>query len=149
MSDLLATFCAIFSSENAQKGLSKLGGKEGSVIASPIVTLVDDPFYPGSPLQRPFDAEGSPTCRKNVIEKGEFKTLLYNLKTAALAGKQTTGNASKAGYDGLRMAWSVVFFTRAWESILSRFPTLTVNSLATSLPSVTTLTATRAERVVS
>lgn len=99
MSDLLATFCAIFSSENAQKGLSKLGGKEGSVIASPIVTLVDDPFYPGSPLQSPFDAEGSPTCRKNVIEKGEFKTLLYNLKTAALAGKQTTGNASKAGYD--------------------------------------------------
>ena len=100
MCDLLSTFCPIFSSENAQKGLSKLGGKEGSVIASPIVTLVDDPFYPGSPLQRPFDAEGSPTCRKNVIEKGEFKTLLYNLKTAALAGKQTTGNASKAGYDG-------------------------------------------------
>lgn len=99
MCDLLSTFCPVFSSENAQKGLSKLGGKEGSVIASPIVTLVDDPFYPGSPLQRPFDAEGSPTHRKNVIEGGVLKTLLYNLKTAALAGKQTTGNASKAGYD--------------------------------------------------
>ena len=99
MSDLLAVFSAIFSSENVQKGLSRLGGKEGSVIASPLVTLVDDPFYPGSPLQRPFDAEGSPTHRKNVIEHGVLKTLLYNLKTAAVAGKQTTGNASKAGYD--------------------------------------------------
>jgi PmbA protein len=28
-----------------------------------------------------------------------FNTLLYNLKTAAVAGKQTTGNASKGGYD--------------------------------------------------
>ncbi|MGN1016476.1 MAG: TldD/PmbA family protein [Faecousia sp.] len=99
MSDLLATFCAVFSSENVQKGLSRLKDKEGSVIASPMVTLVDDPFYPGSPLQRPFDAEGSPTHRKNVIEGGVLKTLLYNLKTAAVAGKQTTGNASKSGYD--------------------------------------------------
>lgn len=99
ISDLLATFCAVFSSENVQKGLSRLKDKEGSVIASSLVTLVDDPFYPGSPLQRPFDAEGSPTHRKNVIEGGVLKTLLYNLKTAAVAGKQTTGNASKSGYD--------------------------------------------------
>ena len=98
MSDLLATFSSIFSAENAQKGLSKLAGKEGQVIASPAVTLVDDPFHPGS-IQRNFDAEGSPACTKNVIEKGEFKTLLHNLKTANMAGVQTTGNASKAGYD--------------------------------------------------
>ena len=50
-------------------------------------------------MPMPFDAEGSPTCRKNVVEQGVFKTLLYNLKTAAVAGMQTTGNASKAGYD--------------------------------------------------
>ena len=100
MCDLLATFSPIFSAENAQKGLSRLAGKEGTPIAAPIVTLVDDPFYPGSPLQRPFDAEGSPTYRKEIIEKGEFKTLLYNLKTAAVAHRQTTGNASKAGYAG-------------------------------------------------
>ena len=52
-----------------------------------------------------FDAEGSPTHRKAVIDKGVLNTLLYNLKTAAVAGKKTTGNASKAGYDapvGLR-----------------------------------------------
>jgi len=45
-----------------------------------------------------FDAEGCPTAKKNVIEAGVLKTLLYNLKTAAVAGKATTGNASKGGY---------------------------------------------------
>ena len=105
MSDLLGVYSSIFSSEAAQKGLSKLAGREGEVVASPIVTLVDDPAHPENPMPIHFDAEGSPTHRKNVIEKGVLNTLLYNLKTAAVAGKKTTGNASKAGYDapvGLR-----------------------------------------------
>ena len=99
MSDLLATFSSIFSSETAQKGLSKLAGKEGAVIASDIVTLVDDPFHKDNPVPCPFDGEGSPTFVKSLIEKGELKTLLYNLKTAAIAGKTTTGNASKGSYN--------------------------------------------------
>ncbi len=98
MSDLLSTYSSIFSSEAAQKGLSKLADKEGQTIASPAVTLVDDPFHKESPMPIHFDAEGCPTATKNVIEKGVLKTLLYNMKTAAVAGKETTGNASKAGY---------------------------------------------------
>lgn len=98
MSDLLSAYSDIFSAEVAQKGLSKLADKEGMVIASPAVTLVDDPFYQDSPMPIHFDAEGCPTATKNVIEAGCLKTLLYNLKTAAVAGRQTTGNASKANY---------------------------------------------------
>ena len=99
MSNLLATFSSVFSSENAQKGLSRLADQEGQIIASEAVTLVDDPFHPESPVKRNFDAEGSPTYRKHIIENGQFRTLLYNLKTAAVAGKETTGNASKHSYD--------------------------------------------------
>ena len=98
MSDLLSTFSGIFSSEAAQKNLSKLAGQEGQVIAAEQVTLVDDPFWKDAPMKRNFDAEGSPVYTKNVVEKGKLNTLLYNLKTAAVAGKETTGNASKAGY---------------------------------------------------
>ena len=98
MSDLLSTFSGIFSSEAAQKGLSKLSGQEGERIAAENVTLVDDPFWADAPMKRNFDAEGSPVCTKKVVEHGRLNTLLYNLKTAAVAGKQTTGNASKAGY---------------------------------------------------
>ena len=98
MADLLSTYSSIFSAEAAQKGLSKLAGQEGQVIAAPVVTVVDDPFHPASPAARTFDAEGSPTYCKKIIENGVFNTLLYNLKTAAVAGKKTTGNASKHGY---------------------------------------------------
>ena len=99
MTDLLGVYSGIFNSEAAQKGLSKLAGKEGEVIAASCVTLIDDPFHKENPEPINFDAEGSPTHRKAVIEKGVLNTLLYNLKTAAVAGKKTTGNASKAGYD--------------------------------------------------
>ncbi len=99
MCSLLSAFSSTFSSEAAQKGLSQLAGKEGEMIASPIVTLVDDPFYKDDPTPSNFDAEGSPTHKKNLIDAGKLTTLLYNLKTAAVAGKKTTGNASKAGYD--------------------------------------------------
>ena len=98
MSDLLQTYASVFSSEAAQKGLSRLAGQEGELVASGIVTLVDDPFHPENPMPIHFDAEGSPTRRKNIIENGRLNTLLYNLKTAAVAGKKTTGNASKSGY---------------------------------------------------
>ena len=99
MSSLLQTFCSVFSSEAAQKGLSRFASSEGKQVASSIVTLVDDPFHKDNPEPINFDAEGSPTHCKKVIENGVLNTLLYNLKTAAVAGKKTTGNASKAGYD--------------------------------------------------
>lgn len=109
MASLLSTFSVIFSSERAQKGLSQLADQEGQPIAAEIVTLVDDPFYKDNPMPINFDAEGMPTYKKNIIERGELKTLLYNLKTAAVANakaasgcrtaaKMTTGNASKASY---------------------------------------------------
>ena len=99
MCSLLGVFSSIFSSESAQKGLSALAGKEGEMIAAACVTLVDDPFHPENPAPMNFDGEGCPTAAKKVIENGRLNTLLYNMKTAAVAGRETTGNASKAGYD--------------------------------------------------
>ncbi len=100
MASLLSAYSSIFSAKNAQNGMSLLKGKEGQVIASECVTITDDPFREGYALQTHFDAEGVATYRKNVVEKGVFKTLLYNLSTAKKAGVETTGNASKAGYAG-------------------------------------------------
>lgn len=94
--DLLMAFSGVFSAKNAQQGLSLLAGKEGEQIAADIVTLTDDPFCAGH--QAAFDGEGVATANKNVIENGVFKTLLYNLQTARKAGKETTGNGSRASY---------------------------------------------------
>lgn len=98
MRSILSAFSSAFSAKNAQLGLSLLAGKEGTSIASEIVTVTDDPMRPGVSMQTPFDAEGVAAHRKAVIEKGVLKTLLHNLESAKAAGVESTGNASRAGY---------------------------------------------------
>ena len=94
----LSTFSPVFSAKNAQLGLSLLAGKEGEMIASPSVTVTDDPMRKDSPMQTPFDGEGVATACKNVIEGGVLKTLLYDLTTAKKAGVESTGNGQKGSY---------------------------------------------------
>ena len=98
MRSILSAFSSAFSAKNAQLGLSLLAGKEGTSIASEVITLTDDPMRPGVSMQTPFDAEGVAAHRKAVIEKGVLKTLLHNLESAKAAGVESTGNASRAGY---------------------------------------------------
>ncbi len=100
MPDLLSVFSGIFSAESAQKGLSLLAGKEGEIIASPAVTLMDDPLMPDGLGSQPFDAEGVACFPKAVIENGRFTTLLHNLKTAHKANVKSTGNAARSGFAG-------------------------------------------------
>ena len=93
---ILSTFLSVFYGENAQKGLSLLKGKVGEKIAADCVTITDDPFYEGNTMQFAFDGEGVPTRKKNVVENGVLKTLLYNLTSAKKDGVETTGNASRS-----------------------------------------------------
>ena len=95
---LLATFSGMFSADNAQRGLSRLNGREGEVVAAACVTLKDDPHRPGSASSTPFDGEGVATAPKAVIQNGRLTTLLHNLKTAHKQGVTTTANASRPGY---------------------------------------------------
>ena len=94
----LSVFSPVFSAKNAQLGISLLAGKEGETIASPIVTVIDDPMRPEAPVKTAFDGEGVATSRKAVIENGVLKTLLYDLTTAKKAGVESTGNGQKGGY---------------------------------------------------
>lgn len=73
---------------------SFLIGHEGEQIASPLVTIVDDPTIPGRLGSRPFDAEGVPTRRNVIFERGVFKQFLFDSYTANKTGHHTTGNAS-------------------------------------------------------
>ena len=98
MVSFLSTFSGVFSAENAQQGMSLFAGREGEAVASPYVTLTDDPLRAGGFASCPFDGEGVAAYKKNVVESGVLKTLLHNLKTAKKAGVKTTGNASRAGY---------------------------------------------------
>jgi PmbA protein len=97
--DLLGAFAGIFSAEAAQKKLSLLGkDKLGQIVAAPCVTITDDPFIAEGLNSSPFDDEGVPCTKKDVISAGVLSSMLYNLKSAAADGVKSTGNASKHGY---------------------------------------------------
>jgi PmbA protein len=98
-STFLATFSSSFSAEAVQKGLSTLKGKLGETIASPLITIIDDPHLDDRPSSSAFDDEGVATKAKNVVENGKLVTLLHNLKTARKDGVESTGNAFKASYN--------------------------------------------------
>lgn len=89
-------FFGSFSSYSMQKGLSLLAGKENTLIASEAFTLSEIPMYEKALTKIPFDSEGVLTFEKAIIEKGVFKTALYNLKTANKENRKSTGN----GYGG-------------------------------------------------
>ncbi len=108
--EMLATFSGMFSAENAQQGLSLLAGKEGETVASSAVTLMDDPLLKGGFASCPFDAEGSASRTKAVIENGVLKTLLHNRKTARKQGVETTGNAARSYASGMTVAPTNLFF---------------------------------------
>ncbi|MCE4605719.1 MAG: TldD/PmbA family protein [Desulfurococcales archaeon] len=70
----------------------------GEQIAPECFTVIDDPQAPGKMGSIPFDGEGAPTYTKTVIENGVLKTFLFNHYYGQIAGFQSTGNASRAGY---------------------------------------------------
>lgn len=91
--NLLQTFAGMFNAESVQKGMSKLKGKIGDVIAAEELSVVDDPFRAKSTKSATFDDEGVATSRKRVIDEGKLSTYLYDLKTAAKDNTESTGNA--------------------------------------------------------
>lgn len=98
MASLLETFADVFSGEAAQRGLSLLKGKEGELIASDLVSIIDDPLLDKGLASAPFDDEGVATLKKEIVCRGTLNTLLHNLKTAHKANVKTTGNGFKASY---------------------------------------------------
>lgn len=98
MVSLLSTFAGIFSADAVQKGLSLLKDKEGEIIASKVVNLVDDPHLENGLGSIGFDDEGVATVKTYLIKEGKLETVIHNLKTANKAGVKSTGNGFKSSY---------------------------------------------------
>ena len=76
---------------------SYLVGREGTRVASDLVTIVDDPLRPRAPGSRPFDGEGL-ACRRNVVvEQGILKTYLCDSYSGRKLGRAPTASAARGG----------------------------------------------------
>ncbi len=82
------------------KKSSFLASKLGEKIAPSHVTITDDGLRKRGLATSPFDGEGVPTRKTNLVEGGVLKAFLYDAFTARKAKMKTTGNAAR-GYSSL------------------------------------------------
>ncbi|GIW13329.1 MAG: modulator protein [Tepidiforma sp.] len=90
---LLAHLAACATGDALYRGATFLAGREGQPLASPLVTIVDDPLLPGRFGTRPFDGEGVATRRNILVESGTFRGFLFDCYTARRLGRASTGSA--------------------------------------------------------
>jgi PmbA protein len=81
-----------------QRNQSAFKDKIGEKVASEIVTIYDDGLLSGGLRTWKFDGEGVPQQKTLVIERGVLRNFLYDNYTAKKDGKESTGNATRAGY---------------------------------------------------
>lgn len=79
-------------------GESILAGRLGEEIASPEVTIVDDPTLPGSYGSYRYDDEGTPAQRTVIIERGRLTNYLHSLESAARLGQSPNGHGRADGF---------------------------------------------------
>ena len=82
-------------------GRSKFAGSLGKQVASPEISMYDDPLLPGANGSTRWDAEGTPARRIDFIRDGVLSAFSYDLKTAYRYGKESTASATRGGYGGL------------------------------------------------
>jgi PmbA protein len=80
---------------------SYLVGREGTEVASSLVTIVDDPLIASAPGSRPYDGEGLASRKNVVVEKGVLRTYLCDSYSARKLGRKSTGNAARGGSAGV------------------------------------------------
>jgi PmbA protein len=80
------------------EGRGALTGRLGEVVAAPSVNLADSPGADAT-LPRVFDAEGVPKRTTALIQGGVARSVVHDLRSAALAGAESTGHAVAPGGD--------------------------------------------------
>jgi PmbA protein len=79
---------------------SFLIGKENQAIASPVLTVIDDPMIPSSPGSRLFDGEGLAAVKRPIIEKGILKNFyIDDYYGRKLGMKPTSGSYSNVVFE--------------------------------------------------
>jgi PmbA protein len=82
--------------KNVYTGTSPMAQKVGEKLFDAKITVVDDPTLDGRFGSAPYDDEGVAHRRNVLIDGGELRGFVYDLKTAAQSGVDSTGNGSRS-----------------------------------------------------
>jgi PmbA protein len=97
-SAFLGVLAGALSAESVQKRRSLFADLAGERVGAEAFTLVDDGRLLHGPSACPFDDEGVPSGRTELITAGVLSGFMHNTYTAGRGGTTSTGNASRAGY---------------------------------------------------
>lgn len=92
---LVGTVFAVANGSSFWRKSTYLLGREGTIIASPLVTIVDRPHLPRAPGSRPFDGDGLPTRDNTLVRAGVLETVLCDTYAARKLGRASTGSSGR------------------------------------------------------
>jgi len=123
---LVSFMMNFFDARSADEGrsfLSKRGGgnKLGELVYDPQVNMVADPWHPDAPVL-PWDGEGMPRQKMDIIKDGRIANLLYSRFWAQQQGKEAVarpGNlimsgGTKSTAELVRSTQRGILVTRTW-----------------------------------
>jgi len=93
--DLLGHVFSALSGYAVFRNATFLKDRLGELVASPLLTVVDDGRRPRGLGSRPFDGEGLPTRRNVPIERGVLRHYLCDTYAARKIGARATGSARR------------------------------------------------------
>jgi PmbA protein len=94
---LVGSFAGCILGGSIWRKASYLMEREGTAVASELVSIVDDPLIPRAPGSRPFDGEGLASRRNQVVEAGVLRTFLCDWYSARKLGRSSTASAGRSG----------------------------------------------------
>ena len=82
----------------AMQNLSVYSGKVGQMVASTLITVLDDATIPYKRGSFFFDDEGTPSEKTVLVENGMLKGYMHDRLSAMRAGAVSTGNGRRESY---------------------------------------------------
>jgi TldD protein len=86
-----------------RKGASAFAGRKGELVASPLVTVIDDGTMDDEWGQLHIDDEGQPASRNVLIEDGVLVDYMWDTLRARAEKRASTGNGRRQSYRHLPM----------------------------------------------
>ncbi len=81
--------------KNREKGTSPLVEREGESVVADTLSIRDNPLRAHGMMSSPVDAEGLTRQKKVLFSRGVFQGFLYDIRTAAACGTETTASADR------------------------------------------------------
>ena len=92
---LLGQLAGVMSGGAVWRKSTYLAPREGTLVASELCEIVDDPLLRRGPGSRAFDGEGLPSRANVLVSAGVLRTFLCDVFAARKLGRRSTGSAGR------------------------------------------------------